>query len=84
MFGLGLRILDVRERDAGRGSLLGTMEGLPRIRTHVPAVERVEMDLRNAWMEDPGRRQEPEATRPELDDFPNVSISRLHLVSSLG
>ncbi len=81
MFEFRLRILDVRERDAGPNSFLGIVEGFPEILVLATTVQQAERDLVNALIEHLRRLMDHEATRLELDDFPTVKTERLYLTS---
>jgi hypothetical protein len=79
VFEFRLRILD-----AGGGSFLGIVEGFPELLVHAASAGDAEADLVRAIVAHLGRLQNPEATWPQLDDFPTVRTARILLTPPPG
>lgn len=79
MFECRLRILDVRESDTDPNSVLGIVEGFPKILVHATTVEQAERDLVNALDEHFPSLMDLKATRLQLDDFSTVRVIRMRI-----
>ena len=84
MFEFRLRVLDVRERASDPPSFLGIVEGFPELLVHATSAGDAEADLVRALVAYLNRLRNPEATWPQLDDYPTVRAARILLMTPPG
>jgi hypothetical protein len=78
VFEFRLRVLD-----AGGGSFLGIVEGIPELLVHATSAGDAEADLVRALVAHLDHLQNREATWPQFDDLPTIRVLRLQLWPSV-